>query len=116
MMRGGVGDRRLKPRFEIVGELAGRLEAAVVLSLRDGGRGGALADSPLPLPIGSLHRIRLQRDGDPVSVQVTVRHVRAMTASTGEQRYLIGFEFRSESPALQSVIDGWMALHGEAAS
>lgn len=38
----------MKPRFEILGDLRGTLETVVTLSLRDGGRGGLLADSPCP--------------------------------------------------------------------
>lgn len=106
----------MKPRFEIVGELGGTLETVIPLPLLDAGRGGVLADSPVPLAMGSLHRIRLLCDGEHASVQAAVRHVRQMTVSTGEQRYLIGFEFENQSPALQELVDRWMRVHGEAAS
>lgn len=115
-MRRGVGDRRLKPRFEIVGDLAGTLEAVVPLALRDAGQGGVLADSPLPLPIGSEHHLRLLADGMHATAQGIVRHVRSVTVSTGEERYLIGFEFAGENASMKEVVERWMLLYGEAAS
>ena len=111
-----MGDRRLKPRFEIVGDLGGTLDAVIVLSLRDAGRGGVLAESPVPLSAGSVHRVTFACEGVQAPAQVSVRHVRATTLSTGEQRYLVGLEFASLTPALQEVIDRWLLLHGEAAS
>lgn len=111
-----MGDRRIKPRFEIVGELGGTLDTVLVLSLLDAGRGGVLADSPVPLTTGALHRVTFYCDGVQTPAQVAVRHVRALTMSTGEQRFLIGFEFANLNPALVEVIDRWVLLHGEAAS
>lgn len=115
-MRRSAGDRRLKPRFEIVGELGGTLETVVTLALRDASHGGVLTDSPVPLPIGSIHRIRLHCDELQATVRVAVRHVRPVTAFTGEARYLIGFEFATHSPSLQDVVDRWMVAHGGTAS
>lgn len=111
-----MGDRRLKPRFEVVGDLGGTLDTVVTLSLRDAGRGGVLADSPVPLTTGALHRVTFFCDGMQSAAQVLVRHVRALTMSTGEQRFLIGLEFANLTPALAEVIDRWVLLHGEAAN
>ena len=49
-MRRSMGDRRLRPRFDIVGDLAGTFDAAVVMTLRDVGRGGAQVESHINLP------------------------------------------------------------------
>ena len=115
-MRRGMGDRRIRPRFEIVGELGGTLDTIVLLALRDVGQGGALVDSPVPLASGAVHKVTFSCDGLPTAVQVQVRHVRAQTMSTGEQRFLVGVEFATMTPALLSLIDRWVLQHGESAN
>ena len=45
-----LGDRRGRPRFEIVGELWGTLDTALSMPLLNVGRGGALVRSTVPLP------------------------------------------------------------------
>ena len=115
-MRRGMGDRRLKPRFDVVGQLAGTLDTSVSMSLRDVGRGGAQVESFIELASGSLHRATFSCDGIEAAVQVCVRHVKAMVSSTGEQRYLMGIEFVSPSPAVLELIDRWLMLHGDGAS
>jgi hypothetical protein len=111
-----MGDRRLKPRFDVVGQLSGTLDAAVSMSLRDVGRGGAQVESIIQLASGSVHRATFSCDGIEAAVQVCVRHVKPLVSSTGEQRYLIGVEFMSPSPAVLELIDRWLMLHGDGAS
>ena len=111
-MRRGMGDRRQRPRFDVVGQLAGTLDASVSMALRDVGRGGAQVESFVQLPAGSLHRATFVCDGIEAAVQVCVRHVKAIVSSTGEQRYLIGIEFVSPSPAVLELIERWLMLHG----
>ncbi|HET7218498.1 MAG TPA: PilZ domain-containing protein [Vicinamibacterales bacterium] len=111
-MRRGMGDRRLRPRFDVVGQLAGTLDASVSMGLRDVGRGGAQVESFVQLPAGSLHRATFNCDGIEAAVQVCVRHVKPLLSSTGEQRYLIGLEFVSPSPAVLELIERWLMLHG----
>ena len=111
-MRRGMGDRRQRPRFDVVGQLGGTLDASVSMSLRDVGRGGAQVESLVQLPIGSLHRATFDYDGIEAAVQVVVRHVKPVFTSTGEQRYLIGVEFVSPSPAVLELIDRWLVLYG----
>jgi hypothetical protein len=36
-----------------------------------------------------------------------------MLSSTGEQRYLIGVEFVSPTPALLEIVDRWLVLYGD---
>jgi hypothetical protein len=111
-MRRGMGDRRLKPRFDVVGQLAGTLDAALSMSLRDVGRGGAQVESFVQLAAGSVHRATFVCDGIEAGVQVCVRHVKSIVSSTGEQRYLMGVEFVSPSPAVLELIERWLLLHG----
>jgi hypothetical protein len=115
-MRRGMGDRRHRPRFDVVGQLAGTLDAAVSMGLRDVGRGGAQVESLVRLVAGSLHRATFNSDGIEAGVQVCVRHVEPVISSTGEQRYLIGMEFVSPSPAVLELIERWLVLHGDGAS
>ncbi len=115
-MRRGMGDRRQRPRFDVVGQLAGTLDAAVSMALRDVGRGGAQVESFVKLVTGSMHRATFNGDGIEAAVQVCVRHVKPVVSSTGEQRYLIGMEFVSPSPAVVELIERWLMLHGDGAS
>lgn len=97
-----------------MGELGGTLETLVVLSLRNAGRGGVLADSPVPLAVGAQHRILLHCEGIQTPAQVIVRHVRRAPADAGADRFLIGFEFAAQTPALEEVLERWILFHGEA--
>ena len=115
-MRRGLGDRRRRSRFEIVGDLGGTLETAVALLLCDVGRGGVLAESPVPLTPGALHDATFFCDGARTPARVCVRHVRPCTLSSGEQRFLAGLEFTHATPALMTLVEGWMRLYGEPVS
>jgi hypothetical protein len=115
-VRRKIGDRRIRPRFDIVGDLWGSLETVLRLPLRTVSRGGALIHSHVPLPPQSVHRIALQADGQELSVPVRVSHVDARVSADGEQTYLIGVEFISAGPALLQFIDRLlMAGQGEGA-
>ena len=50
-MRRKIGDRRIRPRFDIVGDLWGSLETVLRLPLRNVSRGGALIHSHVPLAV-----------------------------------------------------------------
>ena len=116
-MRRKLGDRRNRPRFDIVGDLWGSLETVLRLPLRNVGRGGALIHSHVPLPAESVHRLVFQSDGQDVSTEVRVRHVHTNVSADGEKTYLIGVEFMSAHPALLQQIDRWLATSdGEAAT
>ena len=68
-MKRRIGDRRGKPRFEIVGDLWGSIDTSTTLTLRNLGRGGALLDSPLPLAPDSIHWVTALADGQAHAVQ-----------------------------------------------
>lgn len=112
MMRRTIGDRRQKARFDIVGELTGTLDAAVVMPIRDVGRGGAQIESSVQLPPGSVHWTTFSGDGVDTAVQVRVRHVKPVTGPGGEQRFLLGVEFVSPSPLLLEMVERWLAANG----
>jgi hypothetical protein len=102
LRRRRLGDRRTRPRFEIVGQLWGALDTVEPLTLLDLGRGGALVASRVPFPADSVQHLRFTFEGAPADVQARVRHVRAGEPNEGA-RYLIGLEFVSlpEEAALQ---------------
>ena len=115
-MQRRLGDRRGRPRFEIVGELWGTLDAVVGMPLVNIGRGGALVESPVPLAPQSVHHVAVTCDGQPTPASVQVRHVNAVVGPDGRNRYLIGLEFLSVPSALLAQIEEWMAdLNGRVA-
>ena len=104
-VRRKIGDRRIRPRFDIVGDLWGTLETVLRLPLKNVSRGGALIQSHVALPPQSVHRIALHADGQELSVPVRVSHVEQQTSADGERTYLIGVEFISAQPALAQLVD-----------
>jgi hypothetical protein len=115
VVRRKIGDRRIRPRFDIVGDLWGTLETVLQLPLRNVSRGGALIHSHVPLPSQSVHRLAFNADGHDVSVPVRVSHVDTQTSAEGERTYLIGVEFLAAQPALLELIDQWTIAGREGA-
>jgi hypothetical protein len=115
-VRRKMGDRRIRPRFDIVGDLWGTLETVLRLPLKNVSRGGALIHSHVPLPSQSVHRLAFESGGQDLSVPVRVSHVDAQVSADGERTYLIGVEFLSAQPALLEFVERWLAAgEGEAA-
>ena len=107
-MRGRMADRRVRPRFEIVGHLAGTMETVVGMPLRNVGHGGALAESGVPLPSDSEHHVTVTCDGVHLPTQVRVRHMEKTHAADGRLAYLIGLEFLTLGAELRAQIDVWL--------
>jgi hypothetical protein len=107
-----LGDRRSRPRFEIVGQLWGALETVEPLDLKDISRGGALLESRVPLSPDSVHRLRVAFNDVIADVQARVRHVRSVPQASGD-RYLIGLEFLHVQQAALDRIDQMVARAGE---
>ena len=111
-MKRRLGDRRTKPRFEIVGELWGTLETVLRLPLRNIGIGGALVESHIPLETESVHRLNWKCEGHETAVQIRVRYVRQIDSADGERGYLIGIEFLSLNPVIVGHVQQWLAATG----
>ena len=107
-MQRRLGDRRGRPRFEIVGDLWGTLDAVVGMPLVNVGRGGALVESSVPLAPQSVHHVAVNCDGQPTPASVQVRHVNPVVGPDGRHRYLIGLEFLSMPSALLAQIEAWL--------
>jgi hypothetical protein len=106
-MKRRIGDRRAKPRFEIVGELWGSADIVTSLPVQNLGRGGALLDSPLPLAPDSVHWVTAIADGQPHMLQIRVRHSTSVW-NREEHRYLIGVELVKLSPGVEEAIVRYM--------
>ena len=102
------GDRRGRPRFEIVGELWGTIDTVIGMPLVNVGRGGALVESTVPLTPDSVHHVAVSCEGQQAPASVQVRHVRTVTGPDGKDFYLIGLEFLSMPTALVAQIDAWI--------
>jgi len=110
-MRRKLGDRRIRPRFDIVGDLFGTLETVLRLPLRNVGRRGALIHSHVPLPIDSVHSVTFQSDGQDASTEVRVVRVETEVSTDGERTYLIAVEFVSIPPVLGEQIERWLGAN-----
>ncbi|MEO5895018.1 MAG: PilZ domain-containing protein [Vicinamibacterales bacterium] len=111
-MQRRLGDRRVRPRFEIVGDLWGTLDTVVGMPLLNVGVGGVLVHSPVPLTPQSVHHVAVSCDGQQTPTSVQVRHVRPVTGTDGRDFYLIGLEFLTMPTGLVAQIQAWMSGNG----
>ena len=107
------GDRRLTPRFDIVGELWGTLEAIVRFQVDNIGPGGVLFYSHVALPPDSVHQLTVSGGQREFTTQVQVRHVRPATGVSGEPAFAIGVEFLGMHPVLVEEIRRWSSAGSE---
>ena len=106
-MQRRLGDRRGRPRFEILGDLCGALDTTVEMVLLDVGKTGALVRSPVPLVSQSVHHVVVNCGGQPTATRVRVQHARQVIGPDTHACYLIGLEFLSMPAALQAQIVAW---------
>ena len=109
-MKRRIGDRRGKPRFEIVGDLWGSIDTTASMTVLNLGRGGALIESALPLAPESVHWVTALTDGHAHPVQIRVRHSTAKAAPEGASRFHIGVEFLKLSPGIEEVIVRYLSV------
>jgi len=86
-------DRRRATRFEFVDSQWGSLRVLEPLHLRNFGPEGLLIESATPLPVGSIHEIRLAHRTSTAQCHVAVRHLSPGHETENGQHYLIGLEF-----------------------
>ena len=111
-MKRRIGDRRLKSRFEIVGDLWGSMEATATLVVRNLGSRGALLESPVALAPDSLHWVNAIIDGEAQPMRFRVRHARDSASAAGS--YLIGVEFVVVNAATAAFIERHCGTAGSA--
>jgi len=102
-MKRRIGDRRVKPRFEIVGDLWGSVEISASLAVVNLGRGGALIESDAPLVAESVHAVLVAAADESHEVTLRVRHS-TPGDGPGPRRYLTGGEFVGVTPALDEFL------------
>jgi len=102
-MKRRIGDRRGKPRFEIIGELWGSVDVSASLTVVNLGRGGALLESNVPLAPETVHAALVVTEEESHHVTLRVRHS-TPDARTAQRRYLTGVEFVDVTPALDQFL------------
>jgi hypothetical protein len=101
-----TGDRRSRPRLEVVGLLWGALDIMEPARVVDISRGGVLIESPVAVPPGSEQLIHLSLDGQRIRVDVRACHIRQSPSPTGMGvHYLIGYEFVHPPAALAETLE-----------
>jgi len=105
-----IGERRLKPRFEVVGgELWGRLETMASLAVRNIGLHGALVFGRVALPPGSTQLVTADVDGQSEQLRVRVTRCDASAEPAG---FDIGLEFLALSDRMRRCVEDWVAAGG----
>jgi hypothetical protein len=85
-------------RIPILGELRGEIMVLEPLQVKELGAGGATIETSFPLPLISLHDLRLTLDTNAVVVKARVVHSHVGEVDTATMRYRSGVEF-VEPPA-----------------
>ena len=86
-----LGDRRADMRFEIIGDLWGRLATTQSLPIVDITTSGMLVESASYVHVGSRQELRLTVGDHVNQVSATVRHVTPVVGRPN--RYLVGLAF-----------------------
>jgi PilZ domain len=101
-----LGDRRAHLRLEVVGALWGTLELVETATVLNISTSGALIGSPIPAAPDSRQPVVLAVDGEEITVETQVRHVRRVESESEPPLYLIGVAFVSPPPRLvESIAD-----------
>jgi hypothetical protein len=90
---GGVSDRRLHMRLDIVGRLHGTFDTTATGHLINIGQGGALVASPVRLLSHAVHTITVRLSGYDFRLDTRVRHVCRTVGVSAPLRFEIGLEF-----------------------
>jgi hypothetical protein len=106
-----LADRRSVTRFEIVGELWGSAEALETLDVCNLAPEGALIESAIPLPVGSVQPIRVTQGVQSTELRAAVRHLSPVYLQGGERRYRAGLEFLNVDEKAAGCIGSLMAEH-----
>jgi PilZ domain len=103
--RARENDRRRGLRFEVIGSLAGSVTIQQHLAVRNLSCGGALVESPTPLPPLSLHTIQLESQEETVLVKARVLR----SASSEDNAFSVAMEFVDPEPSSLAQIRQMLA-------
>jgi hypothetical protein len=102
-MKRRIGDRRARPRFEIVGDLWGSVDIRETLTVLNLGRGGALVESGMAFAPDLMHAVLAAPNGESYPIVVRVRHS-TLTEGEGRRAYRVGVEFVDVSAELDEFL------------
>ena len=97
-------DQRQRERIEILGDLHGEIMVFQPMTIREIGMGGALVETSFPLPLHSLHDIRLGLGDDSVVLKARVAHSRISDVDQDAVRYHSGLDFTEPPAHVHSVL------------
>ena len=97
-----LGERRGRPRFDVVGLLVGSLEGWPSHAVNDISAGGSLVESTCPLPLGMRISGTVSIGGQRVPVRGSVRRV-APWGGSQPQAYALGIEWEDGSFPIEEV-------------
>lgn len=92
-MRATLGDRRSRPRLEVVGSLRASLDLSREARILNISQGGALIESRTPALANITHIVTLTLNGEHVRVDARVCHVEPIAGQGPGDSYQIGLEF-----------------------
>ena len=99
-MKKRLGDRRSRPRFDVVGNLTGQVEVWQPSTVHNLGPGGALVESTLPLSPGVRVGGRLSAGREPYRIRAAVVHARTNEAG----RHLFGLQWLEGASTVSEVL------------
>jgi hypothetical protein len=103
-----LADRRAGVRSEVVGRLRGTLEIAQPALIVNISSTGALIETSMPAPVGSLRSLRLTVEGQSVRIETCVRCVTRI-GQAPQALYAIGVEFVSPSESVTALVASLIA-------
>jgi hypothetical protein len=98
-----AADRRVRARFEVVGRLRGVLEVSEPVYVRNISATGALIETSLPAPVGSLRSLQLTVEGRSSQIKTSVRWTTKGVPESPD-RYLLGVQFVQPSEDLADLV------------
>ncbi len=98
-------DRRVAPRFEVLGGLWGSVEMLEPMRVHNIAPEGMLTESRTPMAVGTVLALRLLRGCDAVVIRAGVRHSTPADAVAGTGRYLVGLEFLDLDSQATKLVD-----------
>jgi len=104
---------RHSERVAIRGDLRGEIMVLEPLQVKELGTGGATIETRFPLPLNSLHDLRLTLGDDPVVVKARVVHSHVGEVDGEAVRYRSGVEFVEPPAYVGAAITAYLeALRG----
>src|SRR5215510_14055069 len=102
-------DKRETERVPILGDLPGGIMVLQPMLVSDISRGGVTIETGSPLPLNSLHDLRLVLDGNTVIVRGRIVHSRISDVDPDAVTYRSGVEFIDVPERIAAAIESFVA-------